>query len=230
MYTGRGFVVPRGDQGNGGIQCRGRNRGRGDPDPCYHHQTGQLEWPRVYAIQCYGLPMVLCTQVASLVGGALVGYPSANTTTVEMTDVAADGSQSESVSRQSLSPPSYSSSETAPNATSNGQQQSWVPSISSILPASYWTGAGSTTPAGSVSTDPSIPENTDSIEFGSGSLKDILSLAQRVDELEDAVATMQAERDKALAQLTISRVHGEALQSDKENAVKAQVISYADSG
>ena len=60
-------------------------------------------------------------------------------------------------------------------------------------------------------------------EYSSGSLKDLLMLAHKVDALEDDVGTLQAERDQAEARIAIMRVHLDAMRTDKENAEKAQV-------
>jgi uncharacterized small protein (DUF1192 family) len=45
-----------------------------------------------------------------------------------------------------------------------------------------------------------------SSDSGGGALEDLLALARRVDELEDSVCTLQAERDRAEARAAIARV------------------------
>jgi hypothetical protein len=145
--------------------------------------------------------------------------------------------------------PSRASGQATAAGTGGG---GWVPALSSLLPAYAWTRAGPPPDTGSdtgaitaesAAMCAEIQSRMDaalrgedgcgsgcgsatrltSSDSGGGALKDLLALARRVDELEDSVCTLQAEKDQAEARVAIARVHVDGLRADKENAVKAQV-------
>lgn len=100
------------------------------------------------------------------------------------------------------------------NNEGSPRSRSWIASLLTPYVRAAW--AGRNNPAVVEEMNLRSPNQSDSTM-----LQDLLTLARRVDELEDEVSLKTAERDQLRVQLEIIRQHNE---TEREELLKKQVI------
>mmetsp|Transcript_24395 Transcript_24395/g.35832 ORF Transcript_24395/g.35832 Transcript_24395/m.35832 type:complete len:1001 (-) Transcript_24395:240-3242(-) len=157
-------------------------------------------------------PITISKQVASVVGGF---YPHQQPPS---------GDSEGDISMTAMDPPLH------PSAPRIGEETSESANRGKGAPASgswlYPSSLGAYLPL-RWSTQATPPSNEAQISSrcevcGSGGLKDVLGLAQRVDALEDDVGVVEAQRDQARAELQIVRTHLEAAEREQQGLLNAR--------